>query len=178
MGNVIISVVDMMSIGKASSIGWTVIGLYLTTTVTAAVFGCISSLIFMGAYNTEEADVIVKSTSYIQLGCNGIDSVLTEDENGAVACMLKNMTDSMGSTFVLVDDNNAMTAVSSGIAAVSLSDTVYEGIFEKIVPNNIIGAFASSNFAAVVFFAIIFGAALSPVVLKPRMKMAEVSWES
>jgi L-cystine uptake protein TcyP (sodium:dicarboxylate symporter family) len=35
--NVIISVVDMMTIGKASSIGWTVIGLYLFTTVTAAV---------------------------------------------------------------------------------------------------------------------------------------------
>jgi len=166
--NVIISVVDMMSIGKASSIGWTVIGLYLTTTVTAAVFGCISSLIFMGAYNTEEADVIVESPSYIQLGCNGVDSVLTEDENGAVACMLKNMTNGMDSNFVLVDDNNAMTAVSSGIASVSLSDTVYEGIFEKIVPNNIIGAFASSNFAAVVFFAIIFGAALSPVVLKTK----------
>jgi L-cystine uptake protein TcyP (sodium:dicarboxylate symporter family) len=35
--NVIIAVVDMMMIGKASSIGWTVIGLYLTTTVAAAV---------------------------------------------------------------------------------------------------------------------------------------------
>ena len=35
--NVIISVVDMMTIGKASSIGWTVIGLYLLTTVAAAV---------------------------------------------------------------------------------------------------------------------------------------------
>ena len=35
--NVIISVVDMMNIGKASSIGWTVIGLYLFTTVAAAV---------------------------------------------------------------------------------------------------------------------------------------------
>jgi len=166
--NVIIAVVDMMSIGKASSIGWTVIGLYLSTTVAAAVFGCLSSLMFMGLYNTEEADVEEKSPYYIQLGCNGVDSVLAEEENGSVSCMSKNMTDSMDSNFILVDVTNALTSTSSDMGTVSLSDTIYEGIFEKIVPNNIIGAFASSNFAAVIFFAVIFGAALSPVVLKEK----------
>jgi Na+/H+-dicarboxylate symporter len=44
--NVIISVVDMMTIGKASSIGWTVIGLYLLTTVAAAVSTVVEKCIF------------------------------------------------------------------------------------------------------------------------------------
>jgi len=166
--NVIIAVVDMMSIGKASSIGWTVIGLYLSTTVAAAFFGCMSSLMFMGLYITEEADVEEKSPSYIQLGCNNVDSVLAEDDNGSVACMSKNLTESMDSNFVLIDVNNALTSTDSGIGAVSLSDTIYEGIFEKIVPDNIIGAFAGNNFAAVIFFAVVFGAALSPVALKNK----------
>merc|ERR1712029_732731 len=52
-------------------------------------------------------------------------------------------------------------ADSKTMAQVSLSDTIYEGIFEKIVPSNIIDAFATSQFTAVMFFAIVFGAALS-----------------
>ena len=39
--NIIIAVVDMMSIGKASSIGWTVIALYIITTICAAFFGTV-----------------------------------------------------------------------------------------------------------------------------------------
>merc|ERR1711937_1086067 len=102
----------MMSVGKAASVGWTVIALYLITTVAAAFFGSMSTLMFMKFYNTEE----------------GAD-------NGA--------------------DSKTMSQVS-------LSDTIYEGIFEKIIPNNIVDAFAGSEFTAVMFFAVVFGAALSP----------------
>merc|ERR1712003_274513 len=52
--NIIIAIVDMMSIGKATSIGWTVIALYLITTITAAFFGSMSTLMFMKFYKTEE----------------------------------------------------------------------------------------------------------------------------
>jgi Na+/H+-dicarboxylate symporter len=109
--NIIVAVVDMMSIGKASSIGWTVIGLYLITTVAAAFFGTFSTLMFMKFYETEVDGAEVEKT----------------------------------------------------VSEVSLSDTIYEGIFEKIVPNNIVAAFANSSFTAVLFFAGVFGAALAPV---------------
>ena len=158
--NVIIAVFDMMRIGKASSIGWTVIGLYLTTTVGAAFFGSMSTLMFMGFYKTEEFDDEDYTPSNIQLGCNGADSFVAVDENGTLACISKNLTDSLESNFILYD-GSSNTATDNGMAQVSLSDTIYEGIFEKIVPDNIIGAFAGNNFAAVIFFAVIFGAALS-----------------
>jgi Na+/H+-dicarboxylate symporter len=120
--NIIISVVDMMSIGKASSIGWTVIGLYLVTTIAAAFFGTISTLIFMRFYDSE------------------------------------------------VDADEATKTVSE----VSLSDTIYEGIFEKIVPSNIIAAFASSSFTAVLFFAGVFGAALAPENINKDSQLVKI----
>jgi Na+/H+-dicarboxylate symporter len=118
--NIIIAVVDMMSVGKATSIGWTVIALYLITTVAAAFFGSISTLIFMRFYNTE------------------------------------------------VD---AGEAAEKAMTNVSLSDTIYEGIFEKIVPSNIVDAFASNEFTAVMFFAVVFGAALSPELGRDGSKL-------
>jgi len=120
--NIIIAVVDMMSIGKASSIGWTVIALYLITTVAAAFFGTISTLIFMQFYDTE---------------ADGSETAKTVSE-------------------------------------VSLSDTIYEGIFEKIVPSNIVSAFASSQFTAVLFFAGVFGAALAPEHLKKDSQLVKI----
>jgi len=120
--NIIIAVVDMMSIGKASSIGWTVIALYLITTVAAAFFGTISTLIFMKFYDTE---------------ADGSETAKTVSE-------------------------------------VSLSDTIYEGIFEKIVPSNIVSAFAGSQFTAVLFFAGVFGAALAPEHLKKDSQLVKI----
>jgi len=120
--NIIVAVVDMMSIGKASSIGWTVIGLYLITTIAAAFFGTFSTLMFMKFYDTE-----------VNAG-----------------------------------------EVEKAVSEVSLSDTIYEGIFEKIVPNNIIAAFANSSFTAVLFFAGVFGAALAPEHLKKDSKLVEI----
>jgi len=120
--NIIIAVVDMMSVGKASSIGWTVIALYLITTVAAAFFGTISTLIFMKFYDTE---------------ADGSETAKTVSE-------------------------------------VSLSDTIYEGIFEKIVPSNIVSAFAGSQFTAVLFFAGVFGAALAPEHLKKDSQLVKI----
>jgi Na+/H+-dicarboxylate symporter len=122
--NIIIAIVDMMSVGKATSIGWNVISLYLTTTVAAAFFGTMSTLIFMRFYNTDE------------------------DPSDEI-------------------DSDTM-------AQVSLSDTVYEGIFYKIIPDNIMGAFAGAEFTAVMFFAIVFGAALAPELSQNDSKLMAI----
>ena len=129
-----------------------------------------STLMFMGLYNTEENDadnIVVDTSPYVQLECGeeGSLSFLGEDESGTITCSTNNAGSSQ---FMIYDVNNVFattnTVVKSSVAQVSLSDTIYNGIFTKIVPNNIIGAFAGNNFAAVIFFAIIFGAALSPLV--------------
>jgi len=41
---------------------------------------------------------------------------------------------------------------------------VYEGVFTKLIPDNITVSFAEANFAAVVFCAIVVGIALARVI--------------
>lgn len=119
----------MMSIGKASAIGWTVIGLYLFTTVAAAFFGSMSTLVLMGYYTTDDATT----------------------NNG--------------------DSNGDMIQIS-------LSDTIYKGIFEKLVPDNIVGAFSNNEFATIIFFAVLFGAALVPVIFQKKINGKGISENS
>jgi len=114
--NIITAIVDMMNVGNATSIGYTVIALYLTTTVAAATFGIVSTLVFMGFYKA--ADEAIEDT-----GASGQDIDLAE---------------------------------------VTISDTIYDGIFMDIVPRNIFKAFSEGSFTAIMFFAAIFGIALYP----------------
>lgn len=44
--NVTISILDMMTVGKAGSIGWKTIAVYLLTTIIAAILGIISVVLF------------------------------------------------------------------------------------------------------------------------------------
>jgi Na+/H+-dicarboxylate symporter len=71
--------------------------------------------------------------------------------------------------FVIDDVTNAFSKRTSGAKDdISLSDTVYDGVFTKLVTDNITAAFTGANFAAVVMFAIAFGVALSRVVSKGK----------
>ncbi|KAG7359467.1 sodium:dicarboxylate symporter [Nitzschia inconspicua] len=170
--NVIISVVDMMSVGKASTIGWTVIGLYLSTTIVAAFFGCMSTLAFMGLYQTETFEE--SSPPYVLLGCASEGTYLAETNEGNVVCSANFTAEDPNVNFIIEDVSKTFVKSSGGTVEVSLSDTIYQGIFQKIVPDNIIGAFDQNNFAAVIFFAILFGVALSRVVLHAKGKQSHL----
>jgi Na+/H+-dicarboxylate symporter len=170
--NVIISIVDMMSVGKASSIGWTVIGLYLATTVMAAIFGCLSTLAFMGLYQTETFEE--PSPAYVQFMCMQEGFYLAELDDGNVACSADFTSEDPNVNFILDDVSKTIVRSSGGATQISLSDTIYQGIFQKIVPDNIIGSFGDSNFAAIIFFAILFGVALSRVVLHSKGKQSHL----
>jgi Na+/H+-dicarboxylate symporter len=162
--NVIISVMEMMKVGKASAIGWKTIGLYLLTTVFAAILGILTTVSLKGLYET--GDFETSGPAMISLECNEAGSFIAEGENGALTCS-SSYTDEADIKFVIDDITGAFSRKTSGAKNdISLSDTVYDGVFTKLVTDNITGAFASANFAAVVMFAIIFGVALSRVVAK------------
>lgn len=162
----------MMSVGKASAIGWTVIGLYLSTTVMAAFFGCMSTLAFMTLYQTEEFPA--SEPPYVMLGCTADGTYLAETDDGNVVCSADFATDDPNVNFIIEDVSKTFVRSNGGAAQVSLSDTIYQGIFQKIVPDNIISAFDEANFAAVIFFAILFGVALSRVVLHAKGKQSHL----
>jgi Na+/H+-dicarboxylate symporter len=169
--NVILSVVDMMSVGKAGRVGWKTIGWFLLTTVCAATLGVISIVCFKGLF--EEGNFEQAAAATIELGCNDKGSVLVHNPDGSVGCTT-NVTEGASNKFVILDVDSVFVTKSTGPANdISLSDTVYQGVFAKLVTDNMVGAFVEANFAGVVAFAIAIGFALGRVVLSKKIGMAE-----
>jgi Na+/H+-dicarboxylate symporter len=162
--NVILSVVDMMNLGKASAVGYKTIGLYLLTTIAACLFGIISTLIMKGSY--EQKIFPESGPAYVSLGCNMEGEYLAEADDGSLSCTSDyGVMDNIN--FMINDISGTFVKKSGGARNdISLSDTVYDGVFMKLVTSNIVDAFASANFAGIIVFAIIFGCALSGVLNK------------
>jgi Na+/H+-dicarboxylate symporter len=74
----------------------------------------------------------------------------------------------VSSQFVIEDISGSFLRASGGSARddITMSDTIYQGVFLKLITSNIFSAFVDGNFAAVIFFAIVFGVALGRVVFK------------
>ena len=79
-----LSIVDMMNMGKASSIGYQTIGWYTLTTTIASIIGLVSVLIFKPLF--DEGVIEGKSTTTVMLGCNQEGYYLTELADGTIAC--------------------------------------------------------------------------------------------
>lgn len=153
-----------MNLGKASAVGYKTIGLYLLTTIGACLFGIIATLIMKGQY--EQKIFTESGPSYVSFACNDPGAFIAEMEDGTLACTADYSNDS-AIDFVLNDLNGAFVKTGGGARNdISLSDTVYEGVFMKLITSNIIGAFNSANFAGIIVFAIVFGVALSGVLNK------------
>jgi len=153
-----------MEIGRAGSIGWKTIGLYLLTTAMASVLGILSIVSFKGQFEEGSLSEDVEAT--VRLECNAPDTFLTETEDGSVVCAADT---GESSEFLIEDLTASFVKTSSSVRSdISLSDTIYDGVFRKLVTDNIIESFNSANFAAVVFFAIAFGVALSQVLAKRK----------
>jgi Na+/H+-dicarboxylate symporter len=161
--NVSISVVDMISMGRASLIGWKVIGLYFCTTLVASVIGLVCILSFKGLFDQgyfEEGAV-----PQVSLGCNAEGSFLTQMTNGTLMCSDSGSDEDI--SFFFNDLTNSLVQSSGGTRNdISLSDTIYDGVFTKLITSNIFYSFVDANFAAVVIFAICFGTALGRVLFK------------
>ncbi|CAB9504092.1 Putative sodium-dependent excitatory amino acid transporter glt-4 [Seminavis robusta] len=170
--NVILSMIDMMSVGRASVVGGKTIGLYLLTTFVASIIGIVSILTFKGLFKTETVDSNFEAK--VLLGCSAEEgSYLTHGANGTVFCTASNLTEDMSNYFTIEDIDKTFVHSSTGVAELSFSDTLYDGVFVKMIPSNIFVEFVNSNFAAVVVFAICLGAALSRCLYKRGVNTAD-----
>jgi len=165
--NVILSMIEMMQVGRASVVGGKTVGLYLLTTFVASIIGIIAILVFKPLFKTEDIDSYIESR--VQLGCEAEGSYLAHNMNGSVFCAAGNLTDGVSNYFTIEDLDNTFVHSSSGPAELSFSDTMYDGVFKKMIPSNIFVSFQEANFAAVVVFAICMGAALSRTLYKNGM---------
>jgi Na+/H+-dicarboxylate symporter len=152
----------MCVVGRAGSVGRKTVILYVLTTITASVVGLLSAIACKGLFSEGTFDDSPPAT--VKLGCNMEDMYMTEGEDGSVSCAAD-----MGSSseFLIEDITGTFVKAGSGPSSTySLSDTVYDGVFMKLITSNITQSFTSGNFAAVVVFAVVFGVALSSNLFK------------
>lgn len=168
--NVVISVVDMMVVGRASSVGIKTVVLYTLTTLIASIIGLISILSFQSLF--KEGDFGEEEPTFVKLGCNAEMSFITEGDDGSITCSA-NGTE-MNTMFEIDDISGSFVRVSTGARDdISLSDTIYQGVFLKLITQNIFLSFVEQNFAAVIVFAICFGVALGKIMFKKNITQSE-----
>lgn len=165
--SVVLAVMEMMTVGRASSVGWKTVVLYVTTTLVASVIAVIAIVIFKDLF--KKGAVAEPDAVQITLGClNQEGSLLSQLDNGSVQCIVPDGANEEpldSHMFVFTDVSGTLSQEQSGPEdEISLSDTIYEGIFEKLVTDNIFMSFNDGSFAAVVFFAIFFGVAFGQYI--------------
>jgi len=168
--NVAVSIVDMMMQGRASSVGWKTIGLYLCTTLIASIVGLISVLMFKNSFTTGIYED--QSQAFVSLGCTMEGSLLMESEvDGSVQCVADANMTSPYAHFELLDLTGSWArADGASFADLSMSDTVYSGVFLKLITDNIFFSFVDGNFASVIIFAIVFGIALGKIFFEQQLE--------
>lgn len=157
--SIVISVMDMLALGKAGKLVGHTIGLYLLTTVCAVVIGIVVSLVFSSKYTTHEEGVTEHIPPEVRLACS-VDAVgsptsfLTEMNDGSLMCMAGNATEE--SSFLMQDVNGyfATTAAAKGLAEMSISESLYQGLFMALVGSNMIGLFVENNFLGTIVLAV------------------------
>ncbi len=147
--NVAVSVVDMMIMGRASSVGVMTIVLYTFTTLVASTIGLVSILSFQGLF--KQGDFDEETTAYIALGCTKVGSLLTENAaDGSLMCIPDANLTSPFSQFEIVDVSAGLMRSSGGnLADLTMSETIYDGVFLKLITDNVFFAFVDGNFASV-----------------------------
>lgn len=103
----------------------------------------------------------------IKLGCNEPGTFLTEGLNGTLSCTADYMSKA-NTEFIFNNVNTSLVTSSSSRASLGLSETLYTGVFHKLITSNIFKSFVGGDLLAIVFFAIIFGIALGRLSLKKK----------
>jgi hypothetical protein len=84
--NVVLSTVDMLKLGKAGKVVGYIIGLYMLTTVMAALIGIASVLMFKGLFIKSQLPETGPSFFNFECG-SGKSAYVTELESGQLACV-------------------------------------------------------------------------------------------
>eukprot|EP00980_Cylindrotheca_fusiformis_P009004 scaffold1931_cov77-Cylindrotheca_fusiformis.AAC.1 len=169
--NVILSIVEMMAVGRASTVGGKTIGMYLLTTLIASIIGIISILIFKTFFET--ADDEIESEARFQFGCNATGGhFLARESNGNVFCT-GNLTEDDPSHAVGTQTDLADSFSNVGFLCISVMAGmfvhvffVYTGIFYFITRDNPFGFLKFVLPAQTTAFACASSAATMPVSLE------------
>ena len=182
-----------LSIGGAGVIVGTTIGLYVLTTICAAVIGVVTSLIFSpffdvvpGAETEGEAAAAVRTLPEVHMGCGALTEngesthYLTLNSGGLLECVSVPMNETantwLNDTFLLYDVNGHFQTSfdGAGPAKLSLGESLYEGLFMQMIDVNMLGMFVKANFLGTIILGAGFGVALTRL---SKNRPDGVSWD-
>jgi len=169
--SITISVMDMLALGKAGTMVAVTICLYLFTTICAVCLGILSSLAFSSKYVVDDSKIVAELTPEVRLGCSvdgttgAATSFLTETDGGSVVCAAGAVTSN--STFLMEDLNGYYATATTGPTQLSLSDSLYQGLFMQLIGPNMFGLFVDNNFLGVIVLGAAFGVALTHLASNP-----------
>ena len=169
--------------GGAGVIVGTTIGLYVLTTICAAVIGVVTSLIFSPFFdvvqNTQlnrrlhHAAAAVATLPEVHMGCGALTEsgesthYLTLNSGGLLECVSVPMNQTtntwLNDTFLLYDVNGHFERSFSGAgpAKLSLGESLYQGLFMQMIDVNMLGMFVKANFLGTIILGAGFGVALT-----------------
>ena len=159
--SITISVMDMLALGKAGTMVLMTILLYIFTTICAVCFAILSSLAYSGKYIVADDMSGDEVPSEVRLACS-VDgagtptSYLTEMNDGSVMCAAGDPT---SEALFLMDDVNgyyATSAAAKGVTEMSLSESLYSGLFMQLIGPNMVGLFVDNNFLGVIVLGVSF----------------------
>lgn len=151
-----VGMADILSVGKASIIGWRASLFYVFTSIVASIQSVMWALLFRGFFKSQIPEE-VDTTSLIGLKCsNGL--YMTTGDDGNVTCSATSLSNK--SNFFFEDVNNVFVKNDITFKKLSLSDQLF-GLFKQMVSDNITQSFSQGALLSVVMFAIPFGVAVA-----------------
>lgn len=163
--NVVLAVMQMAEAGKAGKVGIVTVGVYLVTTLVAALEGLFVVLIFKSNFSKEDVQA---TPTFINILCptEGLSLV---QEGDSLLCVNNSAFDetTAAAQFELDNENRFFLTTADDIEPPSFSQTLQDNIFRQLVPENIVQEFANGSFVGVVMFGILFGAASQGLSRKP-----------
>lgn len=138
--NVIIAVMQMIQAGRAGAVGKYTILVYLLTTFIASLEGLLAVVLYQSRFN---ADVDDEEPVFVNILCPNAGDTLVQDSFN-LKCVQNEimMQNSSRAEFEVVNVNNFFQTVEDEFEAFTFSETLQNGIFKQLVPENIVGEFA------------------------------------
>lgn len=160
--NVILAVIQMIEAGKAGAVGkWTVIA-YFCSTLVASIEGLVAVAIFKDRFSRKTED---ETSTFVNFMCP--DGTYLVEDDGDIFCAAKGEYNKTAYNFEVDNVNGYFQTTGDDFNVITFSQTLQDGIFKKLVPDNIVGEFATGGFVGVVMFGIVFGAASQMLTKKP-----------
>ncbi|KAF1326740.1 Dicarboxylate/amino acid:cation symporter, partial [Globisporangium splendens] len=160
--SVVTCIGELVLAGKAIAIGGRTVSYFALASITSSSIGTIVGALFAGFLENDIPETTDTLPGVLRFQCPN-SQLLTQLQNGGLVC--RNTTSDLAvgagqdSLFYLNDTLGFFSVANTTYSTLSVSDQVIS-ILTALVPENLVGAFASDSSLSVISLAFVFGVAV------------------